>query len=432
MKTRLLLLLACVPVLVLSALAAAPAPIERGRFDWPQWRGPNRDDISKENDLLRQWPSGGPRLAWSREDVGAGYSGFAVVGDRLVTMGADDRQEFVVCLDAHSGKNLWQTPYGQRFNNPNWGDGPRCTPAIDGEFVYGIGGQGDLVCVKLADGALVWEKSLKKDLGGQQMSGWGYTESPLIDGEKVVCTPGGPKGAVAALDKKTGDVLWRSRDFTDKAGYSSLVIGHAGGIKQYVQMTGDSVAGVAADDGRLLWHFACSNPTAAIPTPIVHDDYVYSTSGYGAGCRLLKIVSDGNNKLKAEEVYANTDMTNHHGGAVLVGEHVYGYSDKGGWTCQEFKTGKVVWHEQKLGKGSLTCADCQLYLYAEKDGTCVLIDASPDGWKEHGRFKIPRAATDRPSGAGIRAHPVVANGHLYLRDQQLLFGFDVKAPGSGQ
>jgi outer membrane protein assembly factor BamB len=342
-------------------------------------------------------------------------------------MGANGQREFVLCLDTRTGKQLWSREYGPEFSYGDWGNGPRATPTIDGDFVYAIGGQGDLVCLKFADGAVVWEKSLKTDLGGQQMSGWGYTESPLIDGDKLLCTPGGPKGAVAALDKKTGDVLWRSTDFTDRAGYSSLVIGQAGGMRQYVQMTGESVAGVAADNGRLLWRFPCTNRTAAIPTPVVRDDYVYSTSGYGAGCRLLKIVADGNNKLKAEEVYANKAMTNHHGGVVLVGEDVYGYSDDGSaWICQDFKTGKVVWKEKKLGKGSLTCADGLLYCYAEKDGTCVLIDASPDGWKEHGRFTIPRQAKDRPSGAAIRTHPVVANGKLYLRDQELLFCYDVK------
>jgi outer membrane protein assembly factor BamB len=433
MKTRLLFLLACLPALALPAVTAAPAPAERPRFDWPQFRGPNRDDISKETGLVKDWPMGGPKLVWTCEEAGNGYSGPAIVGDRFLSMGADEKSEFVFCLDVKSGQKLWQRPYGTRFKNANWGDGPRGTPTIDGERVYGIGGQGDLVCLKLADGAIVWEKNLKKDLGGQQMSGWGYTESPLIDGDKLICTPGGSKGTLAALDKKTGDLLWRSTGYTDSAGYSSVVIGDAGGVKQYVQMTGGSVAGVAADDGRLLWRFACSNPTAAIPTPVVQGDLVYSTSGYNAGCRLVKVVADGGRKEKAEEVYATKDMTNHHGGVVKVGDYLYGYSDaKRGWVCQEFNTGKVVWSESKLSKGSLTCADGKLYLYAEKDGTCVLIDASPDGWREHGRFKIPKQTKGRPSGAGIRTHPVVANGRLYLRDQELFFAFDVKAGGGRQ
>jgi hypothetical protein len=444
MKTRLLFLVACLPALALPAVIAAPAPPGTSRFDWPQWRGPGRDDVSKENDLLKDWPKDGPKLLWTSEEAGNGYSGPAVVGDRLYTMGADEKSEFVICLDVANSKKVWQHDYGTRFKNANWGDGPRGTPTIDGELLYGIGGQGDLVCAKVADGSVVWQKNLKKDLGGQQMSGWGYTESPLIDGDKVLCTPGGGKGAVAALDKKSGEVLWRSKEFTDPAGYSSLVIGNAGGIKQYVQMTGTSVAGVAAD-GRLLWRFPCTNRTAAIPTPIVDGDLVYSTSGYSAGCRLVKVTTDAG-KEKAEEVYANKDMTNHHGGVVKVGDYLYGYSDSAGaWVCQEFKTGKTVWPTndkdakpeqkkavQKLGKGSLTCAGGMLYLYSEKEGNCVLIEASPEGWKEHGRFTIPKQTKGRPSGAGIRTHPVVANGRLYLRDQELIFAFDVRAKAGGQ
>jgi outer membrane protein assembly factor BamB len=433
MKTRLLFLVACLPALALPSLLAAPAPTATPSFDWPQWRGPERNDISKENDLLKEWPNGGPTLLWNSDEGGNGYAGPAVVGDRYYTMGADEKSEYVLCLDVANGKQVWRRDYGTRFKNANWGDGPRCTPTIDGDLLYGIGGQGDIVCAKIADGTIVWEKNMKKDLAGQQMSGWGYTESPLIDGELMVCTPGGDKGAVAALDKKTGDVKWRSKEFTDKAGYSSLVIGNCGGIKQYVQMTGDSVAGIAANDGRLLWRFPCSNKTAAIPTPIVDGDLVYSTSGYGAGCRLVKVTAgSGKETEKADEVYADKAMTNHHGGVVKVGDHLYGYSDNGGaWICQDFKTGKVVWSEKKLGKGSVTCAGGMLYLYSEGKGECVLIDASPAGWKEHGRFTIPKTAK-RPSGAGIRTHPVVANGRLYLRDQELLFAFDVRAKAGGQ
>jgi outer membrane protein assembly factor BamB len=417
MKTRFLLFSACLPALALPALGA----------DWPQWRGPNRDDVSRETGLRKAWPNGGPKLLWTFDEAGTGYSGPAVVGDRLFTQGADERQEFVLCLDVRTGKKIWSTPFGARFNNDR-GDGPRGTPTVDGDRLAALGGQGDLVCLDLQGGKPVWEKSLKKDLGGQMMSGWGYSESPLLDGDKVVCTPGGPQGGVAALDKKTGDVLWRSKDFTDPASYSSLVTGDPGGVRQYVQMTGQSVAGVAADDGRLLWRFPRASRIAAIPTPIVHGDLVYVSSGYGAGDALLKVTRDGN-RFKADEVYAGKEMQDHHGGVVQVSGYVYGHSDRGGWTCQELKTGKVVWAEgRKLGKGSLTCADGMLYLYAEKDGTCVLIEASPAGWKEHGRFKIPRESKITPQkGHFLWTHPVVANGRLYLRDQDLIFCYDVKA-----
>lgn len=393
--------------------------------DWPQWQGPDRTNVSTETGLLAKWPPQGPKLLWIFTDTGAGFSEPAIVGDRMYTMGADQNTEQLFCIDLQSQKKLWSVEIGPRFIN-DWCDGPRGTPTVDGDRIFAMGGQGNLVCVKAGSGEKLWTKSMQRDLGGKMMSGWGYTESPLVDGDMVVCTPGGKQGTLAALDKNTGEVRWRSQDFTDDAGYSSLVVSEAGGIRQYVQRTGKSVSGVAAKDGRLLWRFAHSANVAAIPTPIVANNYVYSTSGYGAGCVLIRLTPDGQG-IKAEQVYANKDMTNHHGGVVKVGDHVYGYSDRGGWECMEFLTGKVVWKESsKLRKGSITCADGRLYCYSENDGTVALIEASPAGWKESGRFKIPQQ-TKLPRKRGkIWSHPVVANGRLYLRDQNLIFCYQVK------
>ena len=248
----------------IAADVCPPGHTDRGRFcadptktagTWPQWRGPNRDDVSKEKGLLAEWPKGGPKLLWTFDDAGTGYSGFAVVGDRMYTMGADEKTEYLFALDLKTRKKLWSAEIGPRFSN-GYGDGPRGTPTVDGDSVFALGGQGFLVCVKTGTGDKVWTKRLKQDLDGVMMSGWGYTESPLVDGDQVVVTPGGNKGAVAALDKKTGEVLWQSKEFTDKAAYSSLVPANIGGVRQYVQMTGESVAGVAAKDGALLWRFA--------------------------------------------------------------------------------------------------------------------------------------------------------------------------------
>jgi outer membrane protein assembly factor BamB len=316
------------------------------------------------------------------------------------------------------------------FNNP-YGNGPRSTPTLDGDLVYALGGQGNLVCARVANGEVVWRKSLKRDLGGVMMSGWGYSESPLVDGDQVVCTPGGDQGAVAALDKKTGEVLWRSKEFTDRASYSSLVISEAGGVRQYVQMTGESVAGVAARDGRLVWRFERPSRVAAVPTPVISQDHVYVTSGYGAGCALLKLTGTGNGQVQCEEVYDNKLVSNHHGGVVLVKGHIYGHSGTRGWICQDFLSGKLVWRSNKLGKGSLTCADGYLYCYDEDDGTVALVEASPNGWKESGRFTIPESSKrPRPRmrpRSNFWTHPVVANGRLYVRDQELIFCYDVSA-----
>ena len=390
--------------------------------DWPQWRGPNRDGVSAETGLLKEWPKGGPPLAWKATGLGAGYSSVSVAAGRLFTMGEIAGASSVIALDEKTGKLLWSAKVGGTGGGDGY-PGPRCTPTVDGERVYAMNQFGDLVCVEAATGQEVWRKNLAKDFGGRMMSGWGYSESPLVDGERLVCTPGGSKGTLLALDKKTGAVLWQSKEFTDNAAYSSVIAAKVGGVPQYIQLTDASVAGVAPQDGRLLWRGPRRGATAVIPTPIVHDDHVYVTSGYGVGCNLFK-VSMTSPDFKAEQVYANKVMVNHHGGVVRLGDHLYGYSDGKGWTCQEFKTGKAVWQDkEKLGKGSLVCADGHLYLRCQDGpGAVVLIEASPDGWKEKGRFDQP----DR-SSANSWPHPVIANGKLYLRDQDVLLCYDVKA-----
>lgn len=398
-------------------VAIAPAA------DWPQWRGPDRNEVSRDKDLLESWPKDGPPMLWTYKNLGIGYSGMAVVGDRLITQFADDKEEYITSIDLKTQKPLWKTAIGTRFRNEPWGDGPRGTPTVDGAFTYGIGGQGNLFCVKTDTGEVVWSKRLREDLNGEMMSGWGYTESPLVDGDLVVATPGGKKGAIAALDKKTGELKWRSQGFTDKAAYSSLIKSEIGEIPQYIQMTGESVASVSAKDGSLLWKFARKGSTAAIPTPVASKNYVYATSGYGAGCTLIEIKPG--TEAKADQVYANKDMVNHHGGVVLVGDHIYGYSDTKGWICQDFKTGEVAWASKKLGKGSCIYADGHLILYSEDNGTCVLIEANPKQWKETGRFTIPMKSDLRSRNGKVWTHPTIANGKLYLRDQQNLFCYDI-------
>lgn len=420
MKTRL-------PFLLL--LFALPAVIRAD--DWPQWRGPNRDDVSKETGLLKKW-SEPPSLLWTYENAGNSYSGIAVVGDTLYTMGADESQEFVLALRVKDGQKVWQTPYGSRFGN-QWGDGPRGTPTIDGDYLYAIGGQGDLVCMERAVGRVVWKKNLRTDLGGQLMTGWGYSESPLIDGNKLICTPGGAKGTLAALDKKTGEVIWRSSGAKNAAGYSSVIVADVGGLRQYIQLTRDGVIGVAAADGKLLWSSSLGGcRTAAIPTPIYHDNHVFVTSGYGDSVAgLLKLTADAAaGTVKAEEVYSGRTLVNKHGGVVLVDGVLYGNSEAGGpWVAMDFKTGKKLgWDKPGLRNiGSITYADGRLYLYSESDGTVVLLEPNPTTWTEAGRFKLPRQTKIRSPRGRIWTHPVVAHGRLYLRDQDLIFCYDVKA-----
>jgi outer membrane protein assembly factor BamB len=386
--------------------------------DWPQWRGPNRDGISTETGLLKEWPTNGPPFLWLVHGIGSGFSSISIVGNHLFTMGDGQETSFVHALNLTTRKLQWSSKVGRPGGDH---PGTRCTPTVSGDLVFALGQWGDLVCLKTADGSEVWRKSMKKDFGGEMMSGWGYSESPLVDGDRLICTPGGAKGTLVALDKKTGERLWQSKDFADRAAYSSVVPADLGGVHQYVQLTDASVASVAADDGRLLWKAKRRGSTAVVPTPIVKDNFVFVTSGYGAGCNLFKVTAEGG-QFTTEEVYANKNMINHHGGVVLVGDHLYGYSDRRGWVCLDFKTGDVVWEKQGIGKGSIVCADGHLIMRSEEGkGMVALVEATPEGYKEKGRFPQPER-----SNRNSWAHPVVCGGKLYLRDQDVLLCYDLK------
>ena len=405
---------AAVCILVVSTLnVGADGP------KWPQWRGPDRTGVSQESGLQREWPEGGPQLVWLNRTAGIGYSSFAVVDGRLFTMGAEGEKEFLMAVNTENGQELWRAEIGELLTN-NWGDGPRGTPTIDGQLVYALSGQGNLVCANVEDGHIVWQHAMSEYGGG--VPSWGYTESALVDGDQVVCTPGGEQGAIIALDKATGDTIWQSQEFTDGAQYASIITADHNGQRQYIQLTMEHVVGIAAEDGALLWQSDFPGQTAVVPTPIYQDGQVYVSSGYGAGCKLVRIRQNND----VTEIYANKVMKNHHGGVILFDGYLYGYSDGPGWVCQDFATGDAVWTEkQEFGKGALTIAGGMLYCIDESEGNVVLAEASPDGWKEQSRFVLePQSKLRKPAGR-IWAHPVVAGGKLYLRDQELLFCFDV-------
>ena len=407
-------------LVTLAALAVAAA-------DWPQWRGPQRDGKSAETNLLRDWPKSGPKLLWQTAEAGLGYSGPAVAGDKLFGLGATENGEFAFCLEAATGKQVWRTEIGKYFDN-DWGGGPRSTPALDGDRVYVLGANGDLACLEAGTGRKVWAKNLESDFGGKYQSSWGYSESPLIDGDKLICSPGGKRGTVAALSKADGALVWRAEELTDDASYASAVPATLGGVHFYALLLASGPCGVAADTGKVLFRSTiAANPVAVIPTPVVDGSYLYASSGYNAGCGLLELAAaDG--KVEAKEVYRDKNMINHHGGIVKVGDYVYGYTDKnrGSWACQEFKTGKLVWTSTKLDKGSVLYADGRLWCYGQKSGDLACVEATPAGWTEVGRFTLPKKTNKRKASGGIWTHPVVANGVLYLRDQELLYAFDVR------
>jgi len=390
--------------------------------DWPQWRGDSRRDHSPDKGLLAQWPQEGPKQVWSFNNAGSGYAGFAIAKDSLFTMGLRDGQEFLIAVNASTGKELWSSSAGQKYPN-GWGDGPRMTPTVDGDRVFAIGGQGLLICVEAKNGKLIWSKNLVTDLGGQ-LQDWGYTESPLVVGDIVICTPGGPQGTLAGLDKSSGAVRWRTSDLTDKAQYSSPILIQHDGQPQVVQLVMNRFFGVSPKDGSVLWKKDFPGRVAVIPTPIYEDGIVYVTAGYGVGCEAVRL---GTNNSIAP-LYSNKVMKNHHGGVVCVDGYLYGHSDGGGWVCQELKTGKEIWSHKGFGKGSVTYADGKLICLDERNGDVALVEASTQGWKELSRFKLAPLSSKRSPQGGIWPHPVVVNGRLYLRDQELLHCFNVKSP----
>ena len=401
-------------------LAAVPSLVLAE--DWPQWRGPSRTDVSSETGLMDSWPPAGPRQVWVYRNAGVGYSGPAIVHDRMYTMGSRDDVSYLICLDTRNGRELWSVAIGDTFTNA-WGNGPRGTPTVDREFVYALTGVGDLVCVSPASEQVVWRKNLVTDFGGR-VPQWGYSESVFVDGPHVVCTPGGERGAIVALQKSTGSLVWSSIDCSEPAQYASIVpVDHAN-RRLYVQLFMKKLVAVDSGDGQLVWEASWPGRIAVIPTPIVEGTRVYVTSGYGAGCMLVDFASGA-----AETVYENNVMKNHHGGVILLDGHLYGHSDRTGWVCQDFTTGKRVWrHRKELGKGAIGYADGHFYCVEEDTGTVMLIDADPQGWHARGSFTLePQTELRKPQGR-IWTHPVIANGHLYLRDQDLIYCYDVRKP----
>lgn len=397
------------------------------KADWPSWQGPSRDNRSPDTGLLKEWPKGGPELLWTFDDGGKGYSSPSITGGRIYFSGTRDGEAEIICLDEATGKELWSAPIGDdagKGYNTGWGGGPRGAPTISDGKLYVMSANGSVACVDIKDGSKVWRVDLVKDFGGT-VPAWGYSESPLVDGDKVVVTPGGKGGAIVALDKTSGKVIWKSEGLTDDAQYSSAIIAEAGGRKQYVQLFMKKFAGVDVETGELLWTSDWSQGrTAVIPTPVFHDGHVYITAGYGAGSKMVKIDKDS-----AEDVWENKVMKNHHGGVVLVDGHVYGFSDGAGLLCQDWKSGERVWSEKGEGlqKGAVHYADGMIYGLDEHEGSAFLAEATPDGYREKGRFDLPKKTKLRDGTNGkVWTRPVVIGGRLYLRDQDLLFCFDVK------
>jgi outer membrane protein assembly factor BamB len=404
-------------LLLTLTLMPANAGVVAVEAEWPQWRGPERNGLSRETGLMKAWPAGGPKAAWSASGLGQGYGSLSIKGDRIFVQGMRGNESFVFALNRADGKQVWAAKLGPSQTDDR-GDGPRGTPTVDGDRVYALSENGDLACLRFANGAVVWQRNILKDFGGSNLN-WLISESPLVDGNRLIVTPGGREAGIVALDKMTGKTIWTAKELNDRAGYASCIVADVQGVRTVMGFTSSAGVGVRASDGKLMWRYEpVANRTANCTTPVYHDNKVFYTSAYGTGSALLKLTAQGG-EVKAEEAYFSRDMMNHHGGVVLVDGYLYGFSNAI-LTCMEFATGKVMWRDRSVGKGSLTYADGQLYLLGEGN-TVGLAEATPQGYREKGRFTIEDQG--RPSWA----HPVVAGGKLYIRNQGTLTCYSVKA-----
>jgi outer membrane protein assembly factor BamB len=384
--------------------------------DWPQWQGPDRTRISKETGLLKEWPASGPPVVWTATGLGSGFGSMAVAGDRVFVQGARGRNSVVIALNRADGKEVWSKALGASETNDK-GPGPRGTPTVDGDRLYVLTENGDLACLK-TDGTVVWQRNILRDFRGPQLR-WLISESPLVDGPHVIVSPGGPGAGMVKLDKMTGKTVWTAKDLSDPAGYSSAIAADVQGVRTYMTFTATAGIGVRASDGQLMFRYPkASNRVANIATPIFSNHKVFFTSAYGTGGGLLDLTAE-NGEVKQKEVYFTLNLKNHHGGVVLVDGYLYGFNDAI-LTCLEFATGNVRWRDRSVGKGSVTFADGHLYVQGERN-VFGLAEATPAGYREKGRFDFP------DKGLPSWAHPVVSDGRLYVRNQDTLLVYDVRA-----
>jgi len=394
-------------------------------LDWPQWRGPQRDGISQETGLLKAWPKEGPKLVWQVDTLGFGYSTPAVSGDRIYVLGnTGSKDEFVLALNSHDGQQVWKKRIGEV--GPNFRvqfPGARGTPTVDGESLYAIGSNGDLVCLETATGNIRWHKDLRTDFGGKP-GWWAYAESPLIDGDVLVCTPGGSEATIVALHKQTGEVIWKAPiSEGDTAAYSSVTIANVDGVKEYVQFLQKGVVGVDAKTGKFLWRYdrTAQGSMANIPTPLVHDNYVYNATGRGGGA----LVELKPGALKPEQIYFSKRLPSAIGGTVEVGGYLYGTNSQG-LMCVEFKTGKIKWQDRSVGAGSILYADGCLFVHGEENNKVALVEANSEAYHQKGDFTPPKTPNHAGRAPKAWAYPVIANGHLFIRDLDHLWCYDLR------
>ena len=397
--------------------STAPDPSTALGAGWPQWRGSDRSGISAETGLLRQWPASGPTVVWTASNLGGGYGSVAIAGDRVFVQGMRGNQSLVLSLNRADGKVVWSRALGPMGDNDR-GSGPRSTPSVDGDRVYALTEMGDLACLRLADGTVVWQRNILKEFGGSNIN-WLISESPLVDGARLIVTPGGRGAGLAALDKMTGKTIWTTKEMEEDAGYSSPIVADVQGVRTIMTLTSDAGVGVRASDGKLMFRYrSAANGTANITTPVYSNSQVFFSSAYGTGGGLVSLKA-GSGEVRHQEVYFTRDMQNHHGGIVLLNGYLYGFNNSI-LTCLEWATGKQMWRDRSVGKGNVIAADGHLYILSENN-VVGLVEASPTAYREKGRF------TMKDQGWPSWSHPAIAGGRLYIRDQGTLTSYDVRA-----
>ena len=411
---------------VAANLAVVVGAQSETESDWVQWRGADRAGVSEETGLLPQWPDSGPPVVWTTEDLGSGYGAVSVGPAHLFVQGLRGEESVVSSLSIRDGREVWSTTIGVGGHNGQ-GSGPRSTPTVDGDRLYVLTETGDLACLRTRDGTVVWQRNILEEFGSRRFFGvlggrniqWLISESPLVDGEHVIVTPGGRGAGMVALDKMSGETIWMSEELSDRPGYSSVIAADVDGVRTLMTLTAAAGIGVRASDGKLMWRYdRAANQTANVTTPVFHENKVFYSSAYGTGSALLELTGEGG-EVTAKEVYFTRQMQNHHGGVVLVDGYLYGFSNSI-LTCLEFATGKLMWRHRSVGKGSLIYADDHLYVVGENN-TVGLVEATPAEYREKGRFRTA------DSGWPSWAHPVVSGGRLYIRNQGSLTAYDIRA-----
>jgi len=406
-------------ILLMGGLIAA-STVRAANLDasWPQFHGPNRDNHSTETGLLKQWPEGGPALLWTAQGIGHGYSGVSIASGMIYTAGSIGKNTVITALSM-DGKVLWQVE-----NGPDWtGDHPgtRSTPTVDGDRLYHQSPVGSLLCLEARTGRKLWQINTLEKFQSKT-STWALAESLLVDGDRLICCPGGPQTCMVALDKMTGSVVWKAPSTGELAGYGSPMLVELDGLRIITTLTAKAVIGVNADTGELLWHVKHeSYADENIMIPIVHDGHLFISSLKAGSVKWKLNVNDG--KVSLAELWRTQELDNHHGGIVLVGGNLYGNStfrNSKRWVCLDWESGANKHMDKGVGKGSLTCADGMLYTLSE-NGRMGLVRPTPTGQELVSSFQIPKGGKGKSW-----AHPVVCNGRLYLRHGNFLYAYALR------